>query len=440
MPWPDFRKAVFCLRRKRGPDGYFREKVKFKARLQMIYRLSDKGDVPLGSFMHPPRNCKCSDPRDRVYALLSIYHHDLNIVPDYRLSKEEVYQDFCLRHIASTKYENLDTIKSCEMHDSPSDLPSWVPDWSISNVPMPIKINFASGNSAADVQYLGGGVIRVMGVKVDTIVHANQIPVFDQSTGLTGQTIALIRRLAPSDLVLNLDMNGGEVFDTYHRTLCCDEFCDSFDPPAINLLSRNKSKEALRFFLTPERNLEPAKPLDPGFELYTNAARHCMKGRSFFSTDKGHIGLGPKLTNPEDEVVVFPGCDSPMVLRSTGDGRYKVVGECFIHHLSHSEALLGPIPKAYQKNHKRNDRTYQGEFVYYNHDTGQTHTIDPRLSLFRTELQEDGVRKIYVREPEIDGQSKKDERRAIRIRTSHNGPNSEIYTLMGIDIRPFDLV
>jgi hypothetical protein len=90
IPWSDFRKAVFCLRNKRGPYGYFGEKIKFRARLQMIYRLSDKGDLPLVSFMHQTRNCKCSDLRDRVYALLSIHHRNLNIVPDYLLSKEEV--------------------------------------------------------------------------------------------------------------------------------------------------------------------------------------------------------------------------------------------------------------------------------------------------------------------------------------------------------------
>jgi hypothetical protein len=365
-----------------------------------------------------------------VYELLSIYHLNLNIVPDYRLSKEEVYQDFCLRHIASTKYRNLNTLKSCELRISPSDLPSWVPDWSISNVPETIQTNFASGDSAADVRCLGGGVIRAMGVKVATIMHANQIPVFDRSTG---ETVALILQFAPLDLIPNLDING-EVFDTYYRTLCCHQFRDSYDPLPILLPSRDKSKEALRFFLRPGSNLKPAKPLDPEFTLYTKWARYCMESRSFFSTDKGHIGLGPKLANPEDEVVVFPGCDSPMVSRSTQNGRYRVVGECFIYHLSHSEALLGPLSEAYQQIHK----TGSG-MVYYNRDTGQTHTIDPRLSLFRTELQ-DGVRKIYVREPAIDEQGKKDEGRAIRIRNSRFKPETEECRLMGINLRPFDLV
>jgi hypothetical protein len=432
IPWSTFRKAVFCLHYKRGPDGYFGEKTKFKARLQMIYRLSDKGDIPVGSLMHQTRNCKCSDPRDRVYALLSIYNRNLNIVPDYRLSKKEVYQDFCLRHIASTNYRNLDILKSCEMPISPSDLPSWVPDWSITNVSVTIQTNFASGLSAAEVQYLGGGVMRAMGVKVATIVHADEIPIFDLSTN---ETVALIQRFAPADL----DINGGEVFDIYYRTLCCDQFRDSVDPLAIMFPSHDKSKEALRFFLGPEGNVEPAKPLDPEIERYANWARYFMKGRSFFLTDKGHIGLGPKIANPEDDVVVFAGCDSPMVLRPTDNGRYKVVGECFIQNLSHSEALLGPLPEGYQQIFKTDERMKQSGTVYYNRNTGQTHTIDPRLSLFRTELEENGVRKINVREPEIDAQ-RKGEGSAIRMRMSAFKPDSEVCRLMGIDIRPFDLV
>jgi hypothetical protein len=108
----------------------------------MIYQLSDKGKLPLDRFMNQNRNCPCSDDRDRVYALLSIYHRNLNIVPDYRLSKEEIYQDFCLRYITSTEYRNLETLKSCEMRISPSDLPSWVPDWSTRNGSETIQTNF----------------------------------------------------------------------------------------------------------------------------------------------------------------------------------------------------------------------------------------------------------------------------------------------------------
>jgi hypothetical protein len=160
-----------------------------------------------------------------------------------------------------------------------------------------------------------------------------------------------------------------------------------------------------------------------------------------FSTDKGYIGLGPKVANPEDDVVVFAGCDSPMVLRSIDNGRYRVVGECFIYDLSHSEALLGPLPEGYQQIIKTDERRKQSGTAYYNRNTGQTHTIDPRLSLFRTELQENGVRRVYIREPEIDAQGK-DEGSAIRMRmrTSDFKPESEVCRLMGIDIRPFDLV
>jgi hypothetical protein len=403
----------------------------------MIYQLSDEGELSINKFMHQTQNCKCSDPRDRVYALLSIYQRNLNIIPDYCLSKEEVYQDFCLRHIASTNFRNLGILKSCEMPISPSDLPSWAPDWSISNSPAPIQTNLASGVSAADFQYLGGGVLRAIGVKVAAVMHADQSATFDLSTR---KTVALIRRFASLDLTQNLDVNGGEVFDTYCRTLCCDEFRDSFDPPNTLFSSRDKSKEALRLFLRRERIVEPAKPFDPDFQLYANAARSFMKGRSFFSTDKGHIGLGPKLANLEDEVVVSLGCDSPMVLRAIGNGRYRVVGECFIYDLSHSEALLGPLPTAYQQIYKTDNRRNQSGFVYYNRDTGQAHTIDPRLSLFRTELQEDGVQKIYVREPELDAHGNKDEERAVRIRTSFFEPKAEECRLMGIDTRPFDLV
>ena len=144
--------------------------------------------------------------------------------------------------------------------------------------------------------------------------------------------------------------------------------------------------------------------------------------------------LGPKLANPEDVVVVLAGCGSPMVLRSAANGRYRVVGECFIYDLSHSEALLGPLPETYQQVFKTDESGKQSGFVYYNHNTSESHTIDPRLSLFRTEVQANGVRKIYVREPEIDARSE-NEGITIRIQMS----DSEDCRLMGIDARLFEL-
>tara|TARA_R110002003_G_scaffold141_17_gene12991 strand:+ start:1079 stop:2791 length:1713 start_codon:yes stop_codon:yes gene_type:complete len=60
------------------------------------------------------------------------------------------------------------------------------------------------------------------------------------------------------------------------------------------------------------------------------------KGRTFFSTVKGGLGLGPSRTKRGDFVVIFHGGRTPFVIRksqsSCPDGQtYRIVGEAYVH-------------------------------------------------------------------------------------------------------------
>lgn len=49
--------------------------------------------------------------------------------------------------------------------------------------------------------------------------------------------------------------------------------------------------------------------------------------------------------------MVFLGCSSPLVLRpviTRQEIRYKIVGECYVPGLMHTEALLGPLPRGWK--------------------------------------------------------------------------------------------
>jgi hypothetical protein len=69
-----------------------------------------------------------------------------------------------------------------------------------------------------------------------------------------------------------------------------------------------------------------------------------MIGRTFFITERGYIGFGRHLTLPGDEVAVFLGSDSAMVVRPTSDGRFVLVRDVFCHGFMYGEATLGPLP------------------------------------------------------------------------------------------------
>jgi hypothetical protein len=73
--------------------------------------------------------CICSDPRDKIFALLSLVRPNekgIKIEPDYTKSVYEVYQDVMVQFIT---VGNLQLLSTIEMHEHLEGVPSWVPDW-----------------------------------------------------------------------------------------------------------------------------------------------------------------------------------------------------------------------------------------------------------------------------------------------------------------------
>jgi hypothetical protein len=76
------------------------------------------------------RDRKASDPRDKVYALLSMArtpHDRAPLLPDYSLSEVEVFTQATMESIYAT--ESLSVFSTELGRKFRKDLPSWVPDW-----------------------------------------------------------------------------------------------------------------------------------------------------------------------------------------------------------------------------------------------------------------------------------------------------------------------
>lgn len=80
-----------------------------------------------------------------------------------------------------------------------------------------------------------------------------------------------------------------------------------------------------------------------------------------------------------DIIVVFLGCESPIVLRPQGGGSYKVMGECYIHGLGDGIALLGPLPNPWIVQVFDHIHGLANNFCFFNKDTGEKTNEDPRL-------------------------------------------------------------
>jgi hypothetical protein len=73
--------------------------------------------------------------------------------------------------------------------------------------------------------------------------------------------------------------------------------------------------------------------------------------KRLFSTKDGHVGIGWEAVRPGDEVVLFAGLRSPLVVRKQTDHvepghLYRLIGPCNIPHLAAQELKRANKTKA----------------------------------------------------------------------------------------------
>jgi hypothetical protein len=79
-----------------------------------------------------------------------------------------------------------------------------------------------------------------------------------------------------------------------------------------------------------------------------------------------------------DLICIVMGCNAPLLLRQKGSKGFQVVGDCYVHGLTDSTGLLGPLPEPW---HVLNDYDSFGFWLqfFHNPETGVTTLEDPRL-------------------------------------------------------------
>ncbi|RAH62492.1 hypothetical protein BO85DRAFT_502411 [Aspergillus piperis CBS 112811] len=114
-PWP---KAPFALAHDDVPipDWLFLK--------EHWYGLTDRDLLPI---LAQASSYECSDPRDKVFAVLSLISQS-ELKPDYTVSVERVYTGLSAYLIKACKF--MDVLELAGLTTKTFDLPSWVPDWS----------------------------------------------------------------------------------------------------------------------------------------------------------------------------------------------------------------------------------------------------------------------------------------------------------------------
>ena len=82
----------------------------------------------------------------------------------------------------------------------------------------------------------------------------------------------------------------------------------------------------------------PQEGLEGDLAINARAAQVGERRRIFVS-EKGDAGLVPDDAEIGDVLCILYGCDLPVLLRPVRDGRYKFMGEAYVHGLMHGEAM-----------------------------------------------------------------------------------------------------
>lgn len=97
-------------------------------RLELFHHLRTNEDQSLLELLFLAKSFLCSDPRDRIYALLGLVKGgQTSIVPDYSRPVPEVYEEATLYLIQQEA--NVDMLMDERLYRSASDYPTWIPHY-----------------------------------------------------------------------------------------------------------------------------------------------------------------------------------------------------------------------------------------------------------------------------------------------------------------------
>ncbi|RYN74344.1 hypothetical protein AA0120_g12431 [Alternaria tenuissima] len=359
----------------------------------------------LRNLLDKHRFAESSDPRDKVYAFLGLANKSLSpfrtqpnaLIPDYNLSVQEVYTETAT--VLMSSYKNLSWLSHVEdaSQRQISNLPSWVPDLSVSLQPYPLRYRGPAHWAAAGSRHwrpavtnMRKGLLRVQGIQLDHIDQTSLL--IDESEDPSAGWASIV------NLALSLDSpypdpgaNGKTPsrVEVLWRTLTTDIYNHTYPSPSetgllfidyiLNLQIRHRltpwssadefqpHHSPLSDFIYPNwRKLFELEPPDSQYKLssytkrLTTVVESMFNGtyspiglaqlqheldqsggrqRRLFKTRRGFMGTGARSLRVGDEVWVLYRGGLPFVLRPLPNGHYRLVGESFVYGVMHGEAL-----------------------------------------------------------------------------------------------------
>jgi hypothetical protein len=335
----------------------------------------------------------CEDPRDRIYAQISMLPKPLRdkIIPDYRKDASQVYANAFRQVSLFNGYLKL--LSQCGERPSDKCLPSWVPNWAAprDTPQLGISIFIASGNSESEIYFEDDVMLLARGVRSATVAEvSDQVTLGSQFEDVLSvwktwaQPNSGQRRYSKSETLL----------DAYCYTICSGKIKERCPDKSYTKLkiarpilglsndqdsTDNQKRAQNRYAEYCEHDRNTSKQL----QKYERNAVNCCGGRRFFTTVEGYIGLGPAEIQPGDAICILLGLDYPIALRPVYNGQYLVIGCCYVHGLMDGEGILGSLPGSWRVEYWRPNLAVVEKSIvvpfFVNTETGERTQEDPRL-------------------------------------------------------------
>ncbi len=377
VKWIFFRHGLFLMSRKLKP--MFEQLQALLHRLRYLRGFTfQRMPVVLWDLRKQFGSCQCSDPRDWIYGVISLLDakgKSLVPFPDYQKPHSQVYTEIALKYCQY--YDNVNILRSCEIQKDPI-VPSWVPDWSKPRDRLfPDSNSYASGPFKSIIDLTQDGILGLVGIS-KAVVEAYQATTELSDLPFT-VCIDEIRTLLFGHDMAGEYATGTSRVEAWARNLICDMTDNVEDPPSEIWPSLSGAKRIFEKILSGHQFKYEDFAVGSDEYKFMLTLSQTINNRCIIKCTDGYIGISSPLVEAGDMICVLLGCTHPMLLRPVEDGKFVLVGECFVPGLTQGEALLGPLPQ-----HVRHSYIYSKEQDDYHHgfvDTisGTKFYFDPRL-------------------------------------------------------------
>lgn len=287
---------------------------------------------------------ECSNPRDKIYAMLGMLSESQvsEVRVDYSMSWQILYE-----RVASCLIrwgEGFEMLQFAGIDTTAAGSPSWVPNW---NPPMTAPQRHIAPLGQRRHYYCAGGRSRAeIRLSQDSLVFKALGTFFDEVSWISrtaqcvsGDDYAQWEASVKMEVLARFTRhrNGESITEAYQRTLVADVGPDG------EAIGRDDLLQAYDAFHDQSwRNHDSRRRYyhlhEARYRKFLQCSVAGIAGRKLCVTARGYFGLVPSNSKLQDSIVVFSGNNLPLVLRER-DGKYLLVGQCYIHGIMKGEAL-----------------------------------------------------------------------------------------------------